>query len=190
MLQRDLWAVFDWSVQQFPARDRPPYTREKQELQARLAEVLRRLALTPEELKSLPDNYSQAAASGAFAKEYDPSNRQRPFLPPDLFDPRGPWVCIRQIPESDSGVAKTHSWNVRTGAASSSSVKLPKGARPQWTISSRCGTFLNRGFRANLRCRSDTQEPQPTFLSGRNRSCAGSSHDTVRQWRQSDGVLP
>ena len=60
MLQRDLWAVFDWSVQQFPARDRRPYTEEKEELQARLPEVLRRLALTPGELKSLPDNYSQA----------------------------------------------------------------------------------------------------------------------------------
>jgi hypothetical protein len=84
MLQRDLWAVFDWSVQRFPARSRPPYTKEKQELQARLAEVLRRLALTPEELKSLPDNYSQATASGAFAKEYDLANRQRPFLPPRL----------------------------------------------------------------------------------------------------------
>ncbi len=129
MLQRDLWAVFDWSVQQFPARDRSPYTREKEELQARLAEVLRRLALTPEELKSLPDNYSQATASGAFAKEYDPANRQRPFLPPDLFDPRGPWVCIQPSPESDSGVAKTHMWNVSGRSGFFVFVKLPEGRK-------------------------------------------------------------
>src|ERR1039458_874113 len=103
MLQRDLWAVFDWSVQRFPARDRPPYTKEKEELQARLAEVLRRLKLTPEELKSLPDNYSQATASGAFAKEYDPANRQRPFLPPNLFDRPGPGDSTQPIPKRVSG---------------------------------------------------------------------------------------
>jgi hypothetical protein len=129
MLQRDLWAVFDWSVQQFPARDRPPYTKEKEELQARLAEVLRRLKLTPEELKSLPDNYSQATASGAFAKEYDPANRQRPFLPPNLFDPLGPWVCIQPSPESDSGVAKTHIWNVSGRSGFFVFVKLPEGRK-------------------------------------------------------------
>jgi hypothetical protein len=129
MLQRDLWAVFDWSVQRFPARDRPPYTKEKEELQARLAEVLRRLKLTPEELKSLPDNYSQATASGAFAKEYDPANRQRPFLPPNLFDPLGPWVCIQPSPESDSGVAKTHIWNVSGRSGFFVFVKLPEGRK-------------------------------------------------------------
>src|SRR5580700_6019223 len=48
LMQRDLWAVFDWSVQQSPGRDRPEYNKEKQELQARIAEVLRRLALTPD----------------------------------------------------------------------------------------------------------------------------------------------
>lgn len=40
MLQRDLWALFDWS-----ARDVEP-KRELRELQSRLAEVLRRLALS------------------------------------------------------------------------------------------------------------------------------------------------
>ncbi len=127
MLQRDLWAVFDWSVQQFPGRDRPQYAKQKQELQARLAEVLRRLALTPAELKSLPDNYSQAVASGAFAKEYDPAVPERAFLPPDLFDPHGPWVCIQPSPESDSGVAKTHIWNVSGRSGFFVFVKLPNG---------------------------------------------------------------
>jgi hypothetical protein len=57
--------------------------------------VLRRLALKPEEIKSLPDNYAQAVASGAFPAEYDPADPGRTFLPPDLFQPTGPWVCIR-----------------------------------------------------------------------------------------------
>ncbi len=57
-------------------------------------EVLHRLALTPEQIGSLPDNYAQAIASGQFAKEYDPEHRDRAFLPPDLFEPQGSWVKL------------------------------------------------------------------------------------------------
>jgi len=46
ILQRDLWAVFDWSVQQRPERPgETEYEPEKRELQARLAAVLRQIAL-------------------------------------------------------------------------------------------------------------------------------------------------
>jgi hypothetical protein len=94
ILQRDLWAVFDWSVLQESPSQMPRYDKEKQELQTKLAEVLRRLALTAQEIALLPANYGQAVASGAFPKEYDPDHPERAFLPPDLFDPLGPWVCI------------------------------------------------------------------------------------------------
>jgi hypothetical protein len=95
LLQRDLWAVFDWSVEREPLRQgEPVYDKEEQELQTQLAEVMRRLALTPEELHSLPSNYAQAVTSGQFSKEYDPEHTDRPFLPPDLFDLRGEWVRI------------------------------------------------------------------------------------------------
>jgi hypothetical protein len=94
ILQRDLWAVFDWSVQRQRPQGEPAYEREKRELQIRLAEVLRRLALTREQMESLPDNYAQAVASGEFPKEYDPAHRDRALLPPDLFEQRGPWVAI------------------------------------------------------------------------------------------------
>lgn len=107
-MQHDLWAIFDWSIAQYSARERPNYANGKQELQLRLAEALRRLALTPDQIKSLPDNYTQAVASGAFAKQFDPEHPEQAFLPPDLFDPRGPWVCIQPSPESDSGVARMH----------------------------------------------------------------------------------
>jgi hypothetical protein len=87
ILQRDLWAVFEWSAGRAPGSEE-----EKRELQGRLGEVLHHLALTPEQLGSLPDNYAQAVASGAFAKEYDPEHRDRAFLPPDLFEAQGSWV--------------------------------------------------------------------------------------------------
>jgi hypothetical protein len=86
ILQRDLWAVFDWAVERRPEHvGDPAYEKEKRELQIRLAEVLRRIALSPEELAALPDNYAQAVASGEFGRDYDPGHRERAFLPPDLF---------------------------------------------------------------------------------------------------------
>jgi hypothetical protein len=95
ILQHDLWSVFDWSVNSASEDEGgKSYGKERGELQTRLAEVLRRLALTSKEVDALPDNYAQAEASGIFAKAYDPAHRERAFLPPDLFEPRGPWVSF------------------------------------------------------------------------------------------------
>ena len=129
MLQRDLWAVFDWSTQQYSVPGRSGYKDEKRALQARLADVMRRLALTQKQIKSLPDNYAQAVASGAFAAQYDPAQPQQPFLPPDLFDPRGPWVGITPSPESlaDGGVAKLHVFNFSGRSVFLVFVRLPEG---------------------------------------------------------------
>jgi hypothetical protein len=80
LLQRDLWAVFDWSAGRAPGSKQESAEEEKRELQGRLGEVLDRLALTPAQLAALPDNYAQAVASGVFAKEYDPEHRDRAFL--------------------------------------------------------------------------------------------------------------
>ena len=85
---------------------------------------MRRLALGAREINALPDNHTQAAASGAFAKEYDPANRDRVFLPPELFQPRGPWVCIK----SDQGpVAENHVGSVSGRSRFLVFVRLPQG---------------------------------------------------------------
>lgn len=119
LLQSKLWAVFDWS-----ARRDSDHRAERRELQVRLAEVMRRLALGAREINALPDNYAQAAASGAFAKEYDPANRDRVFLPPELFQPRGPWVCIK----GDQGpVAENHVGSVSGRSRFLVFVRLPQG---------------------------------------------------------------
>ena len=129
MLQRDLWAVFDWSVQQIQWTGTPEYSNEQRELQSRLAELLRRLALTPEQIKALPDNYVQAVASRAFSAQYDKTQPQQPFLPPDLFDPRGPWVCITISPEfiEYGGVPKSHVGSVSGRSVFLVFVRLPGG---------------------------------------------------------------
>ena len=95
MLQRDLWSVFDWSAHREPPRlGEPSYEKETQELQTRLAEIMRRLALSSQAIRALPSNYAQAVGSGEFAKQYDPQHRDRAFLPPDLFDARSSWVQV------------------------------------------------------------------------------------------------
>jgi len=88
VFQRDLWAVFDWAA----AGDN--YPRERHELEARLAQVIRRVALTPEQIRALPDTYSEAAAG------------RLPLLPPDLFTAGGPWVCLSAW--SDQPTAAVH----------------------------------------------------------------------------------
>jgi hypothetical protein len=151
ILQRDLWAVFDWSVQQGSDDEgEPGYEKERQELQIRLAEVLRRLALTSKEVKSLPDNYAEAVASGAFAKEYDPAHRDRAFLPPDLFEPRGPWVFISG--DGSEPVAKQHVSEFSGRSRFLVFVRLPGGRKSTLDY---CQTLWN--------------VPQPwTSLSGTN----------------------
>jgi hypothetical protein len=78
-LQHDLWALFDWSA--LPYSDR--YDRERAELQQRLVQVMRRLALSKEALTALPDNYARAAASADLAT-----------LPRNLFQSDGEWVML------------------------------------------------------------------------------------------------
>ena len=92
ILQHDFWAVFDWAA----ARDEEDvqFRRERNELCLRLAEAIRRLALTAQEIRALPDNYSAAVAAGQFATTYEPGDSRRAFLPPELFRPDGPWVCL------------------------------------------------------------------------------------------------
>ena len=88
IFQRDLWAIFDWTTE---VQINSP---EKLNLQIKLAEVMKRLALSRVEILSLPDAYKDAASSKEFAAIYDLNKRERPFLPPDLFDPQGPWVKL------------------------------------------------------------------------------------------------
>jgi len=128
LLQRDLWAVFDWSVTQAPRSKRPEYTDGKRELQVRLAEVIRRLALSAKEIEALPDNFTQAVASGEFAKEYDPAHPDRPFLPPDLFDPRGPWFWLEDQ-GGDGPIAVNHVTEFSGRSSFLVFIRLPGGRK-------------------------------------------------------------
>ena len=78
LLQRDLWALFDWSAFEEDFNHVP----ERKELQKRLAIAIRRLALTTNEIASLPDNYAQA------------EKNHLPDLPRGLFQTNGDWINV------------------------------------------------------------------------------------------------
>ncbi len=94
MLQRDLWAPFDFLVSRNIARAGDKATRQRRDVICRkLAAVIRVLTLSPREIKSLPDTYALAVKSGRFASEhrFDPAVD---YLPPRLFTAPDEWQEI------------------------------------------------------------------------------------------------
>jgi hypothetical protein len=122
MLERDLWAVFDWS-----ALSNTDHPEQRRELQIRLAEVMHRIALSKNEIASLPDNYKAAVESGEFAQQYDPGHRDRAFLPPDLFQAEGDWVCITG--SLGAPVAKLHTMTFSGRSRFIEFIRLPQGRK-------------------------------------------------------------
>jgi len=93
LLQRDLWELFDWAAVPVPYY-RAQFPKERRELQTRLAVVIRRLALTTNEIASLPDNYKQTKTNNA------------PDLPDGLSQTNGDWVGVSD--NNDQLTTPTH----------------------------------------------------------------------------------
>ena len=89
MFQHDMWAVFDWLSFQSD-----PYPSQRKALETRLAQVIKRVALTREQIVSLPDNYKLALESNVFPTNYQEDHPEMAFLPFDLFHPNSAWVAI------------------------------------------------------------------------------------------------
>ena len=62
--------------------------------------------MSKDQIRKLPDNYEDAIRAHVFPTTYDPADSQRPFLPADLFDPKGPWVCLGE--QQGRSVASDH----------------------------------------------------------------------------------
>ena len=101
VLQHDLWTAFDWASQHAVVNeddaDHPAEAAGRRKLRARLATAIHRIALPAADIAKLPDNYRAAVATKQFARQFDPAKPDAPFLPPDLLDPAGPWVCVNPL---------------------------------------------------------------------------------------------
>jgi hypothetical protein len=109
LLQRDLWLVFNWLEDNHGPFEDPVMPPEEmraavEQLRRPLTAVIRRLALTPEQIEKVPDNYAVAVRSGAFARHFDPEQPDKPYLP-NLFAPEGAWVCVGR---PDGPIAPEH----------------------------------------------------------------------------------
>lgn len=100
MFQRDLWAVFDWL-----AIETDLYPSQRQALKMRLAKIIQSVALTKEQILSLPDNYMLAVGFNAFPIDFQANNPTAAFLPSDLFQEDSAWVSIGR---GDGPIAITH----------------------------------------------------------------------------------
>lgn len=100
MFQHDLWAVFDWLASQAE-----PYPSERHALGTRLAQIIKQVALTKEEILSLPDNYALAVESDVFPANVQADHPETAFLPSDLFQPNSAWVPMGR---EGGPVAMTH----------------------------------------------------------------------------------
>jgi hypothetical protein len=101
LFQRDLLAIYEWLSLPFGEQ-----TQGRSDLQKRVTEIIRRLALSEDQVRKLPDNYEDAVRARVFPTTYDPADPQRPFVPADLFDPKGSWVCLGE--EHGRPVASDH----------------------------------------------------------------------------------
>jgi len=92
VLQHDLWFVFDWLAHVIdPRRRENPATRA---LRIRVSAAMRKLALTRNEIEQLPDTWHDATRSRVLPPAFNPDKPDQAFLPHDLFDEEGPWVCL------------------------------------------------------------------------------------------------
>jgi hypothetical protein len=148
ILQRDLWAVFTTlsGAARKTYRERPPLRSElvgmedpgdtelpqrsqRREVQARLAQIMRQVALAPAEIDALPDNLAAAMRAGTFPTSFDPKHPDRPFLPPDLLDPDGPWVAVANPDRMDGLAAPEHVRFTKGRALFSTLVRSPEGRK-------------------------------------------------------------
>jgi hypothetical protein len=119
LLQRDLWQLFDWTTFHIerPNKVHRSFSKnfpdETSALQSRLALLIRRVALTSNEIAALPDNYTRA------------DTKRLPDLPHHLFDTNGDWVTLG-ISSYNSDIAPTHSHNFGARSCFSVFVHVPE----------------------------------------------------------------
>jgi hypothetical protein len=96
---RDLWPVFDGLQRaRVAARGAGEATAKavarRDELLRRVAGIMKRLELTEEEVRALPNAVRVIADKKLYPKSFNPASPGEPFFPIDLLDKDGPWVSF------------------------------------------------------------------------------------------------
>ena len=145
LLQRDLWALFDWAADpDWPKLDeKKRFVKERGELQSRLGRVLPRLALSAAEIEKLLDNYAAAVKAKRYPAEFQAGQKSAAFLPADLWDPKCPWVLL-----GDSGGGPLAEKHVKFFGGRSTFMiflRLPEGRDPTLKYVDQLSEWLKKG---------------------------------------------
>jgi hypothetical protein len=105
---RDLWPVFDGLHQ---ALVQVPLDKEatakavsrRDELLRRVASLMKRLELTEDEVRALPNALQLVGDKKLYPNSFDPSAPSELFFPAELLDKDGPWVTYARDKEASAG---------------------------------------------------------------------------------------
>lgn len=105
---RDLWPVFDGLHQ---ALVKVPLDQEatakavsrRDELLGRVARIMKRLELTDDEVRGLPNALQLVGEKKLYPNAFDSSSPSAPFFPVEILDQDGPWVAFSQEMEPSAG---------------------------------------------------------------------------------------
>lgn len=136
LLQRHLWEVFDttfnwdwwkgdwyWGGRKYFPKS---HMDRRKASQPKIASLIRKLALTKEQIRSLPDTLSATRKSGGFATAHDPEDRFQPFLPADLYSPKkSSFVCLGE--DQHPIPASTHTGKLHARSMFLQFMRLPGG---------------------------------------------------------------
>ena len=123
VLLRDLWAAFDGIHLFYSAWDGPKVDKvaleqpiaRRDALRRRLARVMKRLELTDDEVRSLPNAFQIITEKKLYPNSFDPAAGDKTFFPSDLLDKNGPWLTYASEKEpSAGGTLHTDSVNQRS----------------------------------------------------------------------------
>lgn len=163
LLQHDLWAVFDWLANPDAVYQQNQHWIERKALQRRLARIIHKLAPSAEEISRFPDNYAAAIAAKNTPTQYDPDQPFTPFLPPDLFQPGGPWVLLGEHMRS---AAVAHVPFVSGRSAFFVFLKLPGGRQATLDYLEQLHTFPQPLLPHSIKDRGQVNPALPQFPAG------------------------
>jgi hypothetical protein len=83
LMQSDLWSAYDQLSGEYTSSDQSELEQHRRVIADLLGHLIKKIALTPEEIRSLPDNYSAAAGRQSL---------------PDLFAKESGWIEILWFP--------------------------------------------------------------------------------------------
>ena len=134
IMQRHLWKVYDATHPEFiteSTRDegirKQSHSNRRAAVRPKLVSLMQRLALTKDEILALPNTLMAAIESGNSARQPDPKNLTKPFLPTDFYSNESAWICMGDKQEGNAIPAELHAEKFNWRSTFHSYMRAPGG---------------------------------------------------------------